>query len=461
MGKQELNFLNTVEQVVRMGLCSGCGACAAICPIQSVQIIKDEKRGVYKPVISQKCNECGLCLKVCFGIGKSNHPMIRGSCYDPIVGNFQNCFAGSACDPDVRHDSSSGGIVTALLTYLLEEGIVDGALVTKMNYRDSVESRPFIAVNKQDLVLAARSKYCPAPVDIGLKTIFKRNGRYAVVGLPCHIYGARKAEELCTRLANKVLFHIGLFCSGTPSFLATEYLLRGLGIKKEEIERIEYRGFGWPGKMSLEFRNPRDGKKRCLLVPYPEYWKGLETFFFLHRCTLCDDGFNKLADVSCGDAWLPEYSQDNLGTSLIITRNEIGEKLVEDAYRKNYIRINKVDLEKVKHAQKSMIRFKVYNLPIRMRVQELLRRPLPSVDYADARFGRELDFFSKLSAYAFSNFFYLIRAIASKRFSWRLLDIYTKLRSHRKYPLSKSARATSVFWRKTRKKASNSLEHKV
>jgi len=163
----------------------------------------------------------------------------------------------------------------------------------------------------------------------------QEDGRYAVVGLPCHIYGIRKAESIYPDLASKILFHVGIFCGGTPNFLATEYLLRRLGIRREEITRMEYRGEGWPGNMLIELKGIHKNERNRLLLPYPDYWNGLSSFFLPYGCILCADGSNKFADISCGDAWLPEYRSDNLGTSLIMTRNKIGEQILSSAHEKD------------------------------------------------------------------------------------------------------------------------------
>ena len=47
------------------------------------------------------------------------------------------------------------------------------------------------------------------------------------------------------------------------------------------------------------------------------------------RCTLCSDALGELADLSCGDAWLPEYTEsDDRGTSVVLVRSRPGEDLL-------------------------------------------------------------------------------------------------------------------------------------
>jgi len=408
-----------------MGLCVGCGICMSICPHQAVKIIKDSKNGIYKPVVSEKCKECGLCVEACFGIGvdpKLSLDIFNKDSEDTVLGTCLNCYVGYACDNEIRYSSASGGIVTALLLFALEEKIVDGVLVTKMDERRPLEPKPFIAKTKSEVISAARSKYCPVPADIAVKAIMEEEGHYAVVGLPCHIYGIRKAESIYPDLANKILFHIGIFCGGMPNFLATEYLLRRLKVKVEEVTRIEYRGEGWPGKMQIELEGTHDNK---LLLPYPEYWDAFGSLFRPYRCTLCADGFNKFADVSCGDAWLPEYQSDKLGASLIITRNKIGEQLISSAYEKGRIQIKKIECARVKQAQKSMIKFKTHNLRARFQLLKTIGKPLPVYNNMNVEIPPPT-----LINYTHCALFYLLRLMASKRYMWNLLDAYHALRQH-------------------------------
>jgi coenzyme F420 hydrogenase subunit beta len=50
----------------------------------------------------------------------------------------------------------------------------------------------------------------------------------------------------------------------------------------------------------------------------------------MYRCTLCSDAFGELADISCGDAWLPEYTAvDERGTSVVIVRDTQGQDALD------------------------------------------------------------------------------------------------------------------------------------
>ena len=45
--------------------CTGCGACAAICPVNAIEY-KVNKNGFFEAfVMEDKCINCGRCVKVC------------------------------------------------------------------------------------------------------------------------------------------------------------------------------------------------------------------------------------------------------------------------------------------------------------------------------------------------------------------------------------------------------------
>jgi coenzyme F420 hydrogenase subunit beta len=123
------------------------------------------------------------------------------------------------------------------------------------------------------------------------------DGKYAFVGLPCHIQGIRRAENINPKLKEKIVFCIALFCSGTPNFLATEYLLRKLKIREKNIQSLNYRGVGWPGNLVIKTM-----EKGEISIPYPGYWSSFTRYFHLKGCGSCVDWFGGSADVSMGDA---------------------------------------------------------------------------------------------------------------------------------------------------------------
>ena len=139
----------TVEDVIHTGLCCGCGTCAGLCPNAAIEMVRT-KDGYTPNVDAQKCNSCGLCYRVCPGLSvnfRKHNLALFGETPKELLGNYTNCYIGHTNDTNVRHTSTSGGLVTSLLIFALEEGIIDGAIVTRMNRNKPLTPEVFIAKN--------------------------------------------------------------------------------------------------------------------------------------------------------------------------------------------------------------------------------------------------------------------------------------------------------------------------
>lgn len=356
----------------------GCGTCIGMCPNSCLELRKNESLGVYFPEFkdNSRCRECRLCLEVCPGQGlnfdKLNNIYFGKTPDNVFVGNFINCYTGYSTDSNIRFNSSSGGIATALLIAALQANIVDAVLLTRMKKNQPSEPEPFLAKSKEEILEAMGSKYCPVPLNIGLNDILKKENKVAVVGLPCHIQGIRLAELKDTVIKKKILLHLGLFCGLGVTFKATESLLKRLRIDGEDVEKLCYRTAGWPGNLSVDVKN-----KEKVTISYADYWNRNFVAHSLRRCTLCSDSLSELADISLGDAWLSEYKEDRLGRSLIITRNKIGEDLLHIAGSLKMAECKNINSEKVIQAQKNILFFKKKSLYARISIFKILRQQVP------------------------------------------------------------------------------------
>lgn len=415
----ERSVIESMSKVIKGDLCTGCGTCVGICPNDAVQMVRDASKGIYLPHLDKaKCNECGLCLKACPGqevdFRGLNLEVFGREAEDILLGNYLDCYVGHAEDYDIRFNSASGGLVTALLIFALEQGVIDGALVTNMSQENPLEPQPFIARTKGGIIAAARSKYCPVPANIALKEILRQNGKFAVVGLPCHIQGIRKGEQVSAELTERIVLHFGLVCHHAPTFLATEYLFRSLGIPKEQVTQIRYRGDGWPGRMTIA------GKGSTKTLPlFSELYQGglFQRFFYPLRCTTCLDKVSQLADISFMDAWLPELSEHRIGESLIVSRSQMGQELIQSAQATEVIEINEVSRDKVMQSQSLALESRQRSAGLSLRKQ--LRKAVP-VYYR--RLPR-----ARLADYLQAALLYMQIAISRRRHLWFLVGWYSVL----------------------------------
>ena len=406
----------TIEEVVKADLCTGCGTCASLCPNGAIELVIDDKKGIYVPKLNgEKCNNCGICYEICPGHSvdfKELHLEIFGKKSDDIlIGNYLNCYVGHSTDRNIRYNSASGGLVTQLLIFALEKGIIDGALVTRMSKEKPLEPEPFIARTKEDIIEASKSKYCPVPANIALKEILesKEDEKFAVVGLPCHIHGIRKAEQINKKLKERIILHMGLFCVYTINFLGCEFLLQKLKIEINNVKKIDYRGEGWPGGMSIELKK---GSK--MFIPKSKYYDGRFGSFIPMRCTLCSDHACELADISFGDAWLPEFANDKTGKSMIISRSKVAEEILQSKVSRKVIDLNKIDGGKVAQSQ-GMFRFKKNELGARIFFFKLFGKRIPICNQKLLR--------PKLSDYLRAIWLYFWIYTSFKRYLWGLFTI--------------------------------------
>jgi len=387
-------YLINVAQVRDGGLCVGCGTCEIVCPVKAIVISRDDRKGIYLPdVDSERCTQCGLCLKVCPGIGvdfdRLGDEFLDGEQRDDRIGIFDACYTGWASNHNIRYNSASGGLATSLFVYALEKNLIDGALVLDMLKSNQLETTPLIATTPSEIIAASGSKYCPAAINRGLRAVLENEGRFAVVGLPCHIQAVRKLESAIPSMREKIVLHLGLFCANNNTYLGTEYFLRNNGISPDQVRAIRYRAEGWPGRIRISMVG---GSYRIIPRATTEtkwYRKALfaSAFhydFMLPRCLLCADQTSELADISLGDPWLTEYKQsDRIGNSLVIVRNRRGADFLSGALNEGIVSLEKVDLSVVKRAQNYYFK---EGVGARIRLRRSLGLPVPDYSERDLSF---------------------------------------------------------------------------
>jgi len=355
----------TIDLVTRAGLCVECGTCISACPSNAIKMTK--KDDMFIPIILRsKCSVCGLCYRVCpgsieevfrqiEGLAKFRRGDYDGARFDPYIGYFINTYIAYSSNNYIRYYSSSGGVVSTLLLYLLLKNYVD-AVVTVCDTADErgfFEPRPCMIDSAQDFLKKYRyiagSRYRSVPLNEILRNLAdnEKIRSIAFVGLPCHIRGLKSLLKINDKLRKKDLIIIGLFCNNCPTSNAQKYLLAKVAKLKswevDKVTRIIYRGRGWPGFLTIELK---DGHN--VIKPFFDYRdSGFGQFFAHKRCLVCTDQTAELADISVGDAWLPEFiNKDKIGTSIVITRSTLGDRILNEATNEGYLMIQKIPHKK-------------------------------------------------------------------------------------------------------------------
>jgi len=381
-------------------LCTGCGACVGICPNDSINLKINHKKGLIEPQVNlHKCNKCGLCLKVCPGL-EWNTEKLRPDNHaapTPYLGSAVECYLTCSNNEQVRFNGASGGMVTETILYLLDKGLINGAIVTHMKPDDPLQTETYIARTTEQVLSAQGSKYCPVAACSIFKTVLLKDAdRYAFVGLPCQIAALRKAQKQQPGLNQRIPYVLGLFCSRTPNFLATQYLLEQLRVEPSDISAITYRGSGHPGIFRLKLK---DGSQRQIKHLHPDYWGfTLQQFFKPLRCWLCSDHSAELADWSFADNWRKGTldKQDHKGISLVVARTDKANHLLKKMQGEKRIKSDTISPEKI--IQQQQLREKSWVRP-RLWVCRILGHPVPETGTLDQAKPTMLDQLGTLPEY--------------------------------------------------------------
>lgn len=366
---------NNISYTVDNKLCTGCGLCEDICPTGSIKVRaeNDELRPSLNDVTCLG-NKCGRCLKVCPGVGceldKLSERFFKKENvkYDKYIGSYCSLHAGYSLDEQIRLHSASGGVVSQFLIYLLDRKIIDGAVVTAFSDKDYLTPVSYIARSKDDIIKARSSKYCPVSMNAVGNEMVKTDGRYVIVGLPCHIQGFRKRSEIDRKFRERVIGYFSIYCSSNRTFGAQQYLLRKYQVERDDVSFFAYRDNGCLGDLIIESSESRTE------IPFVKYYGALRSFFKPHRCLTCIDHYGQLADVSFGDIHIKPYSDDMIGFSSWIIRNSYFESLFSDAEKDGYIKMKEVDAQILNESQKTMLYPKERRAAAVRNIDKLLRR---------------------------------------------------------------------------------------
>ena len=261
------------------------------------------------------------------------------------VGKFKNTYLAYSSDKDIRKAGQSGGVISSLLIYALEKKIINGAIVTRWSKDDPLKPEMFVATSKDEILQAIKSKYCPVSTEKIFKEIKNIEGKIAFVGTPCQMHKLKKLEKKDKKIKEKIILHFGLFCTGVMSYKFQEYILSVAGIRKQDVINFTYKKKK-SAPLSIELKNgeTKTISNQCRLK--------LKPLFTPDECYSCRDRLNGLSDISFGDPWIPEFRDDKLGTSMIVSRTDAGDNLLNEMKHNGVIKLDEIEPHKVAIAQK-------------------------------------------------------------------------------------------------------------
>lgn len=368
---EKTNFKFLLSQIVEKQFCVGCGTCVAVCPFSALRM-KETRNGYYVPVCDEEitCMSCKSCLNTCPAMYMAvpprkdwSLPLMNFDINAPLLGSVIGAYIGYAKEQRVRTKGSSGGITSALLICALESGLIDGAIVVGMNKEQPWKPEVKIAKTREEILEAAGSKYAVVPVNSILKSVRKMSGKFALVGLPCHIRGLRMIqEEKSHGISNKICLRIGLFCGLNFRTTGTSFLLSKLGIRNlKAIQRLEYK-HSYPGRFYVKLSDKE------LQVANAS---ALLQLFRSEACTFCSDLTNELADISVGDIY-SVHSKDAVG--VILTRTKMGENILLKAVSNGCLDTHRTGINQVVESQFTGLIYKKNGSVVRKHLTDARRQ---------------------------------------------------------------------------------------
>ena len=322
MKGQKLGFEEGLKEVVSSGRCAGCGACVATCPVKAL----DYQDG---PVLTGECKECGICSQVCprreFNLAELEELAFgRTRTEDEKFGVYKKIMVARATDADIKSVCQDGGVVTAILASTLEDGTIDGAVVSGLGEKP-LYPVPVIAASREDLLNAAGTRYTYSPNLLALRDIAKFNS-VAVVWTPCHIQSVRKIQQIqLKKYTRRISYLVGLFC--TESFQydgLMSTLSEKLGVSPSNVKKMNI-------KAKMIVYTDSGEEKTIPLKELRPYMRA--------GCHYCTDFSSELADISVGAVGLA-------GWNLVIIRSDRGEDVVNRVLEKGLLETKPVEQEK-------------------------------------------------------------------------------------------------------------------
>lgn len=297
--------------------CSGCGACAAVCPQNAISLALDDA-GFFRAVIQEdRCVDCGLCQSVCprfstQNVGKDLRESPLYALQSKSEATVLRC--------------SSGGIAHELAADCIRQGWrICGVVYNPEN--DRAEHR--VISSMEELPDLDGSKYLQSDTSALRQALelAREGANLAVFGTPCQIAGlARAAEKLGLR--DRLLL-AEIFCHGVPSYLLWEHQCGRMKQKlhAERFDRVQFR------------YKKNDWHSYCLRADAGErsffgaretelFWQVFfENVLLNDACFACEMRKTvSLADLRLGDYWGRRYQQHSDGVSAVFALTERGEK---------------------------------------------------------------------------------------------------------------------------------------
>lgn len=361
-------------------LCNRCGSCVGL---SGGAIRFGEREGSYLPEFAGDLDEksCERILTACSG-KHFNFPEYRKYFFDsaphfhPYTGPYHSLHIGFAKNPELRSKGASGGILSTVLIYLLENKKIDGAIVTRMSHEKPWLTEPFIATSREDILEAAQSKYILTSVNEILEQSSSFKGKLAYVGLPGQVQSIRKLQKAGDASVANISYIFGPFYGNTLHFSSIKSFLKSYGEKDyTQISKLWFRYGEWPGNMRVEMSSGRVIELKKFHANY------LIPFHIVRNSLFCTDFTNEFTDLSGGDAWAPVYEERGKGYSIVLARSQKGEALLKEMLGAGWLELKSLPEKECIEMHSHGYDFKKRGSFIRIRFRKMGLKAIPDYGY--------------------------------------------------------------------------------
>jgi len=332
MGSEVKTFHDLEKEVQRYNFCGKCGGCVAFCSADNLGALKMGPGGMPVFADEEKCLKCGICYMICPNTRDLDEELKKKTKWEPPIGPIKDLVSAQTTNPTVGERCTDGGVVTSLLLYLLDNHMIDGALVSKSD--GPFHRGPVLATSGEEVVSASGSHYDESfsIVELGsqystyspamqeLKSL--RKGlidRVAMVGTPCQIHTVRKMQVLGIIPSDVIKYCFGLFCMENFSFndIQLRHLEKQYGFDLAQVSKVNVKE-----DFFIYLNNGR-----VIHIPFEEI-----DSIARPACLVCPDFSAEFSDISFGGLGSPE------GYTTVLLRSERGKMVYRGALAAGYIK---------------------------------------------------------------------------------------------------------------------------
>jgi len=327
MSASRLSFEESLERVVLAEKCMGCAACVVVCPLTCLEYSGE------KPKLVKNCEACGICPRICprYDLPWSSLERLvfgRERTLEEEFGVYRRLVIAQANDKDTLRVCQDGGIVTALLSFALKNGMIDGAAVSGVSEDKPFYPIPRLVTTPREMLECAGTRYSYSPNLLAFQDGIKlKKVSLAFVGTPCQIQALRRIQMVpLKKYANPLRFTIGLMCTESFTYegLMEKHIQGLMGISLHDVKKINIKARVLVTKKSGEVKT----------IPLAEAKQ------YTHRsCTSCTDFSAELADISAGGLGLSSWT-------FTVLRTKQGEEIFENAERAGLLKTRPIEEEK-------------------------------------------------------------------------------------------------------------------